>query len=355
MIGIVNHPHFSRWRLGFRVIQCSCIVLLMVLWIATPAKALTVLKRGQAAPSFELEDLSGKHHTLQSFEGQCVVLTFGELYHSKTLKAIRWIEDFAHNPRLKNHPITRILIVAENRSSSALETIASQEKIKTMVLRDPKRQAFGAYQVTVMPSVVVLDSTGHIVHVEAGLTARFEDVILDAMLVAVGTLKEKHLDNTLHTQNAGPEHGPRIRADRLTKLAYQLGQRGMTSLAAQKYREALKEHPQQLSALLGLGHLFLFQHRLADAETPFRAVLKIEPQSIQANLGLAYIQTQRGGEELTDAESRLRQVLTRQPTLARAYYLLGLINEQRQEIEKASANYKKAASLLLEQQKQEGS
>jgi cytochrome c-type biogenesis protein CcmH/NrfG len=111
--------------------------------------------------------------------------------------------------------------------------------------------------------------------------------------------------------------------------------------------------PDHVSARMGLGTLLLNQRRLAAAEEQFRAVLAVEPESTQALLGLSYVQTLRGGEELEPAEKALRALLARSPANARAHYLLGLIQERRDQPAEAAASFKRASELLLERTDQE--
>ena len=70
-------------------------------------------------------------------------------------------------------------------------------------------------------------------------------------------------------------------------------------------------------------------------------------------LGLAFVQAQRGGTELADAERTVRDVLGRNPAYPRAHFLLGMILEQQGKTQDAAASYKKAAQLLLDRSEEE--
>jgi cytochrome c-type biogenesis protein CcmH/NrfG len=204
-----------------------------------------------------------------------------------------------------------------------------------------------------MPSAVVIDKQGRVVHAVAGLTSRFSDVLTDSVLFAAGKLSAERLEQTLNPQASTAPGDVAARADRLTQLARQLARRGLDELAAEKYAEALKLNAHHLDAHLGLGKLLLKRRRLAEAEVHLREVLVRDPGSEDGMLGLAFIQTLRGKEETPEAEKTVRAVLAKNPSQPRAHFLLGLIQEQRERMGEAAASFKRAAQLLLERSEQE--
>jgi Flp pilus assembly protein TadD len=216
------------------------------------------------------------------------------------------------------------------------------------VLHDRDRTAFAAYQVSVLPSVVVIDPQGRVVHALAGLSPAFRDVVTDAVLFAAGRLSGEQLARTLHPTR-GPAEAPGARrAARLTELGKQLSRSGMHDLAAEKFREALTVDPRCAAARVGLGRGAIQRRRLAEAEGHFRGALEVEPGSTEAALGLAAVLAMRGGGELPQAEQHVRNVLARRPNDAEAHYLLGVILEESGKTKESMASYRKSAELLLE-------
>ena len=94
--------------------------------------------------------------------------------------------------------------------------------------------------------------------------------------------------------------------------------------------------------------LYLSRRRLAEAETEFDAVLALVPNDLDAQLGRSYVQILRG-EDAADVERGLRQILSRHPTEGRAHYLMGLVHQQRNDLEQAATSFRHAAESLMSQ------
>jgi Flp pilus assembly protein TadD len=314
--------------------------------------AVTNLKRGAEAPAIALKDQNGAEVTTATLKGHVAVLIFGELYHDKTREAWLAIDSAVRDVRLVGQPVMPVLIMAQD--AGALDVRAWTEgRPPGTFARDPERRAFGAFQVAVMPSVVVIGTDGKVVYAVAGLVPRFADVVTDALLYACGKLSAESFDRSLNPVPATQPTEAAVKAERVAQLARQLARRGLPDMAADKYREAIELNPRQMAARLGFGTLLLNRRRLAEAEVQFRAVLAEQPDSKQASIGLAFVQAQRGGSELEAAEKTVRGVLVQNPFDPRAHYLLGLIYQQRNKPEDAAASFKKSSELLLERAEQE--
>ncbi len=333
-----------------RRIVCGIVpAIALAAWMAGPAAAVIHLKRGMEAPAIALPDLDGEEARLEDFGGRTVVLLFGELFHEKTLSAYADIQGVLDDDRIEDRSITPLLIVGQNAPREALAARAADADLTWRILHDENRRAFGAYRVAVIPSVVVVDGAGRIVHAQAGYIGRFKDVSLDAMLVSEGLLSAEQFDKSLDPAAASAVSPEQTRAVRLTSLARQLVRRGLPEVAEEKYVEALETVPTYAPARIGLGILQLQRGRLAEAELEFRTVLISVPKSVDARLGLAYVQVLRGGAEVAEAETTLRGVLSSHPSEPRAHYLMGLLHQQRSEIEEAAASFRTAAEHLMSQ------
>jgi tetratricopeptide (TPR) repeat protein len=319
----------------------------VVLSVASPAGGVTHLERGVEAPPVALPTIRGTSTSLQELRGRTVVLVFGELYHEKTLLVCGEIRNALAEDPLAGQIIAPVLVVARDAPESELAEQARDPRLPRRILLDRERAAYGAYRVSVMPSCVVIDANGRVVHAVAGYTSRLADILADAMLVAVGDLAAGEFDRRLRPGPDGAPDESVLRASRIESLARQLVRRGLNELAEEKYREALALAPEHVPARLGLGMLLLERRQLAAAEEQYRAVLAADEGSTDATLGLAYIQTLRGGAELEEAERTLRGVLVANPAEARAHYLIGLIHQDRGEHEAAGAAFRKAAELLM--------
>ena len=332
----------ATWVIGFGLLAAS-VGLAPGGWAAMPPE-------GSVAPVLRLDDLDGNAFDTDRIKGRPYVLIFGELYHQPTRQACGEVDRVLNDPRLAGDSITPILVIAQDASRLDLKTQADALGLAGLILHDPQRSAFSEYRVSVMPTVVVVGPEGKVVYSLAALTPRFGDILTDAIMVGLGRLSAERFAQTLHPSADDSLTEEQIHANRVTQLARQLARRGLDEMADEKYHEALTLWPQSVEARLGLGRLNLKRGRIADAESQFRAVLAANPNIVEASLGIAFVQTVRGGDELAEAERLVREVLDRDDSQPRAYYLLGRINEQRSNPTEAVANYKRAAELLLERQ-----
>jgi tetratricopeptide (TPR) repeat protein len=305
-------------------------------------------RSGSLAEPLGLSDLSGVPVDAEQLSGRTRVLMFGEIYHRGTREACVQIEQVLGDLRLAGEQITPVLIIAQDVGLEDLRRQAEALPFVGLVLHDPRRQAFGDYRIMVMPTVVVVDGSDRVVHSLPGMTARFSDILTDALLVATGRLSREQFQLTLQPEAAVEVSEAEARANRIAQLAEQLARRGLDEMAQEKYAEALALWPGHVQARLGLGHLFIKHRRIADAERQFRALLEADQAHTDAALGLAFVQALRGGEELVEAERVVREVLAREASQARAHYLLGLILEKRDRPDHAAESYRRAAEILLQ-------
>ena len=335
-----------RPRLRRRVALIACLLAALT----APAGAVMHLKQGMDAPPIKLKDVSGGEIGTAELRGRVVVVIFGEIYHEKTRDACAQVQAMIQDPRLVEQKIVPLLITSQEGKAEDYKLEAARQ-VSVTVLRDVQRQVFGVYQVAVMPSVVVIDKEGRVVVAVAGMIPRFSDILNDALLYAAGKLSDEQYRRTLNVTTQPAATGPTdaaLRSERLASLGRQLARRGLDELAAEKFAEAIQLDPRHTAVQLDLGMLQLRHKRLAEAEKQFRLVLAEQPNSTQARLGLAFVQATRGGAELDQAETTVRELLSKQPAQPRAHYLLGMILEQRGKPAEAAASYKKAAELLLE-------
>jgi len=349
-----RRPHGQPWHdsAPWRVRPAAMALLAALTLCGATAQAVTHLKRDMEAPPIALRDQAGREITNASLRDRLVVLIFGETYHEKTREACATVDAAVQDARLVGQPITLVLATAQEGPVDQAK-LAAVDRLPPNIAQDAQRRTFGAYQVAVMPTVVVIDQRGRVVHAFAGLSPRFADLLTDSLLYAAGRITADTFDGALQSQPTTRASEADVRAERVAQLARQLMRRGLDEMAAEKYREALELNPRLAMARLDLATVMLKRQRLAEAEQQFRTVLADHPNSLEGALGLAFVQTLRGGGELDYAEKTVRALLARSPATPRAHYLLGLIQERRGKADDASASFKKSAELLLERAEQE--
>lgn len=341
----MNPSRSHRFGRGRRALYFGSVLAALA---ATPAIAVTQLHRGDTPPPIDLNSIEGKPFKLVDQRGRPFVLVFGELYHEKSLAACRMIAEIQRDSRLADSSPVCAMIVAQQADDAGLRKLAADRGISQLILHDKDRAASAAYQVSVLPSVIVIDPEGHVVHALAGLSSAFKDTLTDAILLAAGKITSDRFSSAIHPTSAPAESSASRRAIRLTELARQLARGNQHDLASEKYREALAIDPRCVPAVVGLGRSASQLKSLPDAEKHFRDALALEPSSTEAALGLASVLALRGGSELPQAEKQVRSVLAVRPNDPEAHYLLGLILEQSGKPRDAMSSYRKAAELALD-------
>ncbi len=337
--------NIARWT-AINHAKWSCVAAIC---LAVPAHGLADLKRGDPAPRITITAIDGKVVDTQQMRGEVLLVMFGEAGQQRTERACRLIDAGLDIPRLDDQRIQWILVLSKGSRVDELAFDITKAKRPPIVIHDTAREVFGAYQAVVSPTVVVVDGRGNLVHIQPGLTPQFGDIVLDALLVACGKLSFDQFDANLRGGSEVIVDQPHRRAERLVQFAHRLAQRNLTSLAESKYREAIGLAPESVAARLGLAKVLMKLDRTDEAEVLFEQVIEETPNTSQAKLGLASIYLVRDPAALANAEQLIQDVLAHSPSNGRAHYLLGLAHEQRGATAEASANFKKAAQLLLEQ------
>ncbi len=101
--------------------------------------------------------------------------------------------------------------------------------------------------------------------------------------------------------------------------AYEALQQGDLALARNLYQQVLLAEPRSIDALLGLGAIAWKEGRIEEASQRYQRVLELEPRNPYAQAGLIAI---IGGADPQASESRLRQLIAREPS-AFLYFTLG--------------------------------
>jgi hypothetical protein len=317
------------------------------LLVAGPAGGITDLKPGDPAPPLVMSSIDGREVNTAAMSGRVLLLLFGKAGHDRTHRACREVVAALESERLADQPIDWILILSKSSRVDDLDREVIEVEPPPTIVHDTARTAFGAYRALVVPTAVIVDRRGGVVHAMPGYTNRFGDIVLDALSVAAGKLSPEQLEQTLRPLPGQPVDQERRRAQSLVRSADQLSRRGEEALAEANYLEALQLAPDLRAARLGLGDLLLGQQRLDEAEHQFRAVLAADPESPAATLGLAFVFASRGGPKLDEAEKLARELVRRDGAWARAHFLMGVVHEKRGDAGQAAASFKTAARLLL--------
>ncbi len=315
--------------------------------ISRAAVAVTDLERGDEAPAISAISVDGHQVDTLALKDTVLIVLFGETEQARTESAYRDISATLEDSLIPPDRIVWLFVLSKHSRPQEVPAVAEGSTVIPILIHDVGRTVFGEFKVMALPSAVIIDPANKVVHAMAGENPRLGDIVRDAVLLGLGRISAERFQQTLTPANSEQESGNIVRAERLTRLAEQLSRRGMTEAAEAKYLEALEELEECVAAQLGLGLLYLRTDSLSEAEIHLEAVLEIEPESERAILGLASVCLQRGDKELPRAEELVSLVIERDPLIAHAHYLNGLIHERNDRLLQASQSFKRAAELLL--------
>lgn len=323
------------------------VLMAVVLGCASAPAPAALPPKGSEAPAVRLPDLDGTMVSTADLAPRALVLLFGELGHEGVKQAAAEVLDVLADPRIDRDSVVPLMILAQDAEPAALKDEAARGRYPALILLDRKREAFGPYRILVVPSVVVIDQRGRVVHAMPGFLPRFKELLSLAVRVAAGKEPAEKLDQALDPKSGAPAGPNAVRAARLVHLGTELARHGLLDLAAARYGDALALQPDSNEAKLGLGSLMLRLGRAEEAEALFRSVLAGEPGSTAALLGSAEARLAKGPDGASEAEPIVRGVIEKAPGDARAHYLMGRIREAKGAAAEAAADYRRAAEILL--------
>lgn len=123
--------------------------------------------------------------------------------------------------------------------------------------------------------------------------------------------------------------------------AYEALQSGDSPRAKGLYEQVLQADARSMDALLGLGSIALNDGRIDDASHYYQKVLELDPRNSYAQAGLISIV---GGADLQASESRLKQLISRDPS-AFLYFSLGNLYAKQAQWPSAQQAYYQAYQM----------
>lgn len=129
----------------------------------------------------------------------------------------------------------------------------------------------------------------------------------------------------------------------ILQLAIQYHRANRLTEAEQAYRQALKEDPQHLEALYGLGTLAQQLGQFQSAEKLLTTAISVQPNFLKGWFSLGNLHQAQG--QFLEAESAYRQALTLKPDSLPIYNNLGYTLQQQGLFKEAINYYQKALEL----------
>lgn len=134
-------------------------VLLIALFISTAAFAFSSAPKAEKAADFSLKDLSGKQVSLSSYKGKALLLAFFQTTCPACQDELPQLERLYQKYRSKNFDVIAVSI---RESADTVRLFVRKNKLSFTVLLDENVEVSRAYKVRFIPSIFILDRSGHI-------------------------------------------------------------------------------------------------------------------------------------------------------------------------------------------------
>ena len=142
-----------------RIFLLLAITALLI--AATSAPALALLANGQAAPNFQLTDLSGTSHTLNEYRGKVVVIDFFGYACSACQDDAKNTLVPLYNTYFKNDPNVQFLgVEIAGGSISQDQAFVQETGASWPILAAGSSGVASAYQIVSTPTVYVISPAG---------------------------------------------------------------------------------------------------------------------------------------------------------------------------------------------------
>lgn len=317
----------------------ACLLLLAV-WlpilgqVASRAWALRNLKEGDPAPSFRLQNVSGKEDSLEARRGRPVVLLYwrpGQLFSEQAAAALAELHG-----RFASAGVDFLSLVHVDEQSPDVKGAAA--KLPFPVLLDPAREVYGSYGLFVLPTIVVLDKEHRVKACLASFrreTAGEVDDLLSSLLGRKARAKAAAPAAPARTEPPGLVLGRKLVEDRRYEEALPL------------LKEAVSDADPAFSseARLLTGRALLETGRAEQSRVELEACIKSPscPRQAKTFLGKALLDLGKADA----AETVLKEASMLNPEASLPRYYLGQLYEKSGRKDEALALYRKALDRLL--------
>lgn len=322
--------------------RVTAVVLLLALLLPVPARAMPRnVKLGDPIGTLKLTDIDGKPLDTAAWSGSPTAWVFVSATQASSEKALLGMQ--AALDALVGSNVRAVAITTDALHVTYFREMRSRSGLRLPVVVDPTREVYGRIGVIVLPTTLILDKTGKLVHVVSGYDLDYSNVVQAHLAHLAGRINADELQRRLATSRPAGD-AAHDRAARLCRSAEVMCQRGLAQEAAKELESAIKAAPDYAPAYLRLARLKVVAGDLPAAAKLVAEVQKRNPENHSARLVLGIIQFHEG--KLDEAEQSLKQALQLNPDPARTRYWLGRVAEAKKQPEQAAAHFRAAAEAL---------
>jgi peroxiredoxin len=152
-------------RLAMRLVAA----FLLLSWTVTQAAELAL---GGQAPEFTLKSLKDKNLALREFRGQVVMINFWATWCGPCRQEMPVLNVLYEKYRRDGFVLFGINIDADSGNAAQM---ASKLKVTYPILFDTEKKTSMLYQVSAMPTTVLIDRSGKVRYVQKGYLTGYED------------------------------------------------------------------------------------------------------------------------------------------------------------------------------------
>lgn len=302
------------------------------------------VEKGKEIPSIQLQKIDGGSFSLSpaSVKGKGLILLFwGADTDVKKKRAIDMME-ILNGVVEGNEEIEVVSINSQRNKHEVIKEIISQVNPKYPVLLDEEHDAYKAFGLFVVPSILFVDEKGR-VKTGFGYSNTIQNKIDTEVLKLLGKVSEEEAKEMLTLENVSTKSEQEVKALRHFRLGERMENMRMFDKAKEEYEQAVGLFD-VAEANIRLGVLRLEDGDVEGAEKVINKGLDLDPDALDAKIAYARLRLAKG--DMEGVVEDLQMLSFRSPRNYVIHYAIGAAYETKGELKKAVKEYKKAFKLL---------
>ncbi|MBW2645495.1 MAG: redoxin domain-containing protein [Deltaproteobacteria bacterium] len=324
-----------------KLVIIFAVVLLPSLAFAFPFRN---VEQGEKIPSVQLQKVDGGSFSLSpsTVKGKGLILLFwGADTAVKKKRAIEILE-ILNGVAESYEEIKVVAINAQKNRSETIHEVISQVNPQYPVLLDEGHDAYNAFGLFVVPSILVVNGEG-LVKTGFGYSNTIEDKIDTEVLLLLGKISEQEAKAKLTLEITSAKSNQEIKALQHLRLGVRMENMQMLDKAKEEYARAVGLF-ELAEAYIRLGALRLEEGDLEGAEKDINKGLALDPDALDAKIAYARLRVAKG--DLEGVVEDLQMLSFMSPKNHVLHYAIGNGYEAKGEFKNAIKEYKKAYDFL---------
>lgn len=333
----------GQWnRLWWSALLLAGLLQVRTVWSEDAARR---IHAGDPMPAFSLADAAGKTFTYDPQRAPALGLVIMKVGQEHFARIVTDLKTVAEELRSSGRPFDCVGVVSGPGSREFVLAQDAKGSGHFPLLLDPDFVLWGKLAIIAAPTAVVVGADHKVRWTEAGYGYDFIPAFHSQLGKAIGLKGSADASVRVETlQNASD----RARVDRHVQMGRMLAQRGRLPSAIEELRKALALDPNAVGAVIELGEL-LCQAGQSQAALDIVATAesKVKGDRWMARFLQVSGWARRQMGQLDAAETLLTKATGLDPSLARTFYELGKVYQEKGDDDKALACYRKALARVF--------